>query len=392
VTDPHAGKVTWPIEDHTVAKHRLLESYLGAWLPILASQSKGLNYLDGFAGPGEYSGGEAGSPVIALRTATQHKLKLTSEIYFLFIENDPARAAHLTELLKKRFPELPQGWAFHVETASFDRSVSSMLDEFDQRGAKLAPTLVFVDPFGFTEFPMATLRRILSSRRCELFVTFMSGFVSRFLEPDRGPALDALFGCSDWTSAKALSGRERVDFLVRLYERQLGVIEAKVFVRSFEICDANDRPLYHLIFATKNLRGLEEMKEAMFRMDRTGAYRFSDYLGLGQKTLLDYSTDARAPWARGAALGMWRAFGGRSVSETVAHNWTIESTPYIYRKKLILGALEAAGAIVEVRGRTKRGTFPDGCAIRFSPWPGDAEAGTALETGAKHDPSASDPP
>jgi three-Cys-motif partner protein len=386
VTDPHAGKITWPIEDHTVAKHRLLESYLGAWLPILATQSKGLNYFDGFAGPGEYTGGEDGSPVIALRTATQHKLKLDSEIYFLFIENDPARAAHLESLLATRFPGLPSGWKFHVETATFDRSISTLLDEFDKRGAKLAPTLVFVDPFGFTEFPMSTLQRILASRRCELFVTFMSGFISRFLEPDRRSALDALFGCSEWASAKSLSGRERIDFLVRLYERQLGAIPAKVFVRSFEICDTNDRPLYHLVFATKNIRGLEEMKEAMYRLDRTGAYRFSDYLGLSQKTLLDYADERSAHWATDAGLRMWRAFGGKSINELVAHKWTIESTPYIYRKKPILGALERAGAITEVKGRRKRGTYPDGCVVCFSPWPGDAEAATALGTGSKPGP------
>ena len=386
MTDPHLGRVTWPIEEHTIAKHRLLESYLGAWLPILATQSEGLNYIDGFAGPGEYSGGEEGSPVIAIRTATQHRQRLKSDIHFLFIENHPARAEHLAEVLNRRFPELPQGWSFHVETAAFDRSVSSILDEFELHGARLAPTLVFVDPFGFTEFPMATLRRILSSQHCELFVTFMSGFVSRFVGPERGPALDVLFGSSDWVGAAARSGRERVDFLVGLYEKQLAAVPAEVFVRSFEICDRNDRTLYHLVFATKNLRGLEEMKEAMFRLNRTGAYRFSDHQGLGQKTLLDYSSGGTAPWAREAALRLWRAFGGRSVREADAHDWTIKSTPYIYRKKPILGMLEASGAIVEVVGRMRRRTFPHNCEIRFSPWPGDAGAAAALETGATHAP------
>lgn len=388
MTDPHAGQVTWPIEDHTIAKHRLLESYLGAWLPILATQSKGLNYFDGFSGPGEYSGGEEGSPVIALRTATQHKVKLTSKIYFLFIENDPARATHLEGLLSRKFATLPSGWKFEVETETFDRSVSSILDDFDKRGARLAPTLVFVDPFGFTEFPMATLQRILAGRSCEVFVTFMTGFVSRFLEPDRAPALDALFGCKEWIMAKALSGRDRTDSLVKLYERQLGAATGKVYVRSFEICDENDRILYHLIFATRNLRGLEEMKEAMFRLDRTGRFRFSDYLGLGQRTLLDYSDRASVSWAKNAALRMWQAFGGKSVSEVMAHRWTIESTSYIYRKRPILCPLESAGAITAVRvtGHRKRGTFPDGCLIQFSPWPGAEAAGRAMETGAKSGP------
>lgn len=386
MTDPHAGDVTWPIEAHTVAKHKLLESYLGAWLPILASWNQGLNYIDGFAGPGEYVGGDEGSPVIALRTATGHKVKLKSEISFLFIENNQARAEQLRSLLASRFVNLPPGWQYRVEAESFDRSVTTILDDFDKRGEKLAPTLVFVDPFGFTEFPMATLQRILATRHCEIFVTFMSGFVSRFLEPERAEALGALFGCSDWTSARNLTGHERVDYLVRLYERQLRAAAPKAYAKSFEIADTNDRSLYHLVFATTSLRGLEVMKEAMYRLDRTGSYRFSDYLGLDQKTLLDYAGGDLAPWALVASSRMWKAFGGRTIGEQVTHDWTIESTPYVYRKKSILRILEESGAIVQVTRRRRRLTYPEHCVLEFSPWPGDAAAAAALETGSKPDP------
>ncbi len=386
MTDPHTGRITWPIEDHTVAKHRLLESYLGAWLPILASWSEALNYIDGFAGPGEYDAGEEGSPIIALRTATEHKLTIQAKISFLFIESDSRRAEHLQSLLRERFPKLPAGWGVNVEAASFDRSVSSILDEFEKQGASLAPTLAFVDPFGFSEFPMGTLRRILANPSCEVFVTFMSGFVSRFLEPDRGPALDALFGCSDWNKARNLESQERIDFLVRLYERQLGTGLTKAYVRSFEIQGRSNRPLYHLVFATTNIRGLEQMKEAMFRLDRTGAYRFSDYFGLSQKTLLDYSDGSAAPWSRDAALSVWKAFGGKMVGEQTIHDWVVEATRYVYRKRQILLPLEEASAVAEVWGRRKIGTFPKGCRVRFKPWPGFSEAAAALETGARPDP------
>ena len=391
VTDPHPGKVTWPIDDHTVAKHKLLESYLGAWLPILASWSKGLNFIDGFAGPGEYEGKEEGSPVIALRAATEHKLRLPSEIHFLFIESNEARAVHLRELLGSRFPNLPNGWEYLVESTSFDRGVTAILDEFDKRGTKLAPTLVFVDPFGFTEFPMATLKRILETRHCEVFVTFMSGFVSRFLEEDRAGALDALFGCSDWRTAKALHGQDRIDCLVNLYERQLRASRADVLARSFEIRGSNDRALYHLVFATRSLRGLEEMKEAMFRLDKLGLYRFSDYLGLHQKTLLDYSPESPAPWTRAAALLTWEHFGGKRVDEDQVYRWTIVASPYVYRTREVLATLEDAGAICDVTGRVKRRSFPDGSSMRFTDWPGREAASRALEIGAKPGPSRSGP-
>ncbi len=66
--------VTWSIPPHTRAKHEILRYYLGAWFPILATIQHRLLYIDGFAGPGEYEGGEDGSPIIALKVAKDHKL------------------------------------------------------------------------------------------------------------------------------------------------------------------------------------------------------------------------------------------------------------------------------------------------------------------------------
>ena len=52
---------TWSLEPHTKGKHLVLQHYMGAWLPILTSWNGRVLFIDAFAGPGEYTGGEAGS-------------------------------------------------------------------------------------------------------------------------------------------------------------------------------------------------------------------------------------------------------------------------------------------------------------------------------------------
>ena len=54
----------WDLEPHTAKKREILSRYFQAWLPILARWNSRVLYIDGFAGPGEYSKGEDGSPVI----------------------------------------------------------------------------------------------------------------------------------------------------------------------------------------------------------------------------------------------------------------------------------------------------------------------------------------
>src|SRR5947208_7982589 len=80
----------WPLDPHGRAKHYILRSHLNGWLPIMTRSFRKLLYIDGFAGPGIYEGGEPGSPVIALRAAMFHhqlvKNPPACELGFLFIE------------------------------------------------------------------------------------------------------------------------------------------------------------------------------------------------------------------------------------------------------------------------------------------------------------------
>ena len=88
-----APKTTvWELEPHTRAKHAILRRYLQAWTPILSMGGfPQIAYIDGFAGPGRYSKGEDGSPVIALRIAVEQTAQNTT-VMFLFVELKQERA------------------------------------------------------------------------------------------------------------------------------------------------------------------------------------------------------------------------------------------------------------------------------------------------------------
>ena len=65
--------VLWSRDEHTECKHKVLGFYLDGWFPILGSQTRKLLFVDGFAGPGKYEGGEPGSPLIALDSVRKHR-------------------------------------------------------------------------------------------------------------------------------------------------------------------------------------------------------------------------------------------------------------------------------------------------------------------------------
>jgi three-Cys-motif partner protein len=362
---PDRLPTVWDIDPHTKAKHFILKRHLGGWFPILSRWHGRIVYLDGFAGPGKYRGGEDGSPVIAIRTAIDHRFPLADEVVFYFIEARPDRKAHLEQVLPEIFPKPPANVSWHVSGARFADEMRALLTTLEEEGQRLAPTFAFLDPFGFSGMPMEIVARILNYPRCEALITFMAAFVNRFAETDfNEETLDELFGTRAWRTISELKKSEqRRRFLIDLYVQQIKLRVQGIHVRAFEMVDARNITIYYLVFATRSEKGMEVMKGAMWGADPTGQYRFSDRTDPNQQTLLNLEDEDA--WVGPAANMVHGEFLGTSRTVEQVMSFVILRTPFPPHRK-ILKRLEQDGNIHSVRGRQRAGTFPDGCLIRFT--------------------------
>ena len=357
----------WDKDPHTDAKHQILEEYLKAWFPILARYNAKIMFIDGFAGPGVYSKGEDGSPIIALNTAVSHPQSGTfNEIVFLFIEEDAKRFKILQETIGRKHPKLAAKFKCDLRCGEFARTIESLLNERSAKGESAPPTLVFIDPFGYSGMPMELVARLLSNSKTEVLINFMSGFMVRFTDEQRAEVLNAVFGTEEWRKVKDIKDfYKREQFLVELYTRQLKAAAGAVYVRTFEMRNDKDMPEYHLIFGTKNVKGMEVMKDAMFKVDRRGMYRFSDQTLPGQTYMLDYS--GADGWIAEAAQLVYQKFKGTTVRLVEVKDYVIGETPHRFRKK-ILEHLEKSNpcSIVSVTSRQKAFSYPNECRITFA--------------------------
>ncbi len=354
----------WQIEPHTSAKHQILRKYLDAWLPILGKYNKRIVYIDGFAGPGEYTGGEPGSPIIALEAASTHRANLGGEIVFLFIEERPDRVAHLKSLLATL--QLPPHFKVHPEQGTFAENLTTHLNELDAGKGPIAPTFAFIDPFGFAGIPYALVKRLLQRDKCEVLITFMVDSINRWLEhPDakiRAHIIET-FGTEE-AATIAFGTGERAEALRGLYHRQLQA--AAKFVRYFEMRDRENRVVYYLFFASNNEIGHLKMKEAMWKVDPMGDFKFSDATDPNQALL--FSEPSTAPLA--AALAATFTGTGQIPVQRV-EAYVNNSTAYL-RKHMreALLQLEEEGKL-SVAGKKKDGkkrranTFPNDAMVSF---------------------------
>ena len=364
-------EILWRREPHTEGKHLVLREYLKAWLPILGKVSGRILFIDGFAGPGEYEGGEEGSPVIAMRTLAEHSAKIRAEVVFLFIEKDERRARHLKGLVDRRRPRLPPTAKVLVRKGDFDSQMTEALDQLDEQKGLMAPALVMIDPFGVKGMPMDVIRRILANPKCEVYASFMWESMNRFFStPEFEGPLDELFGTGDWRSANDLAEKERRDFLYGLYRSQLKEAGAEQVVH-FDLY-AGNRLRYSIFFGTGHTKGSDRMKKAMWKVAPWGDFSFRGVMR-DQLVLLEPQPDFQP--LRDTLQNRFADQGWVTVADILEFVSSDETAYHDTQvKKPVLKPMEEEGLIrVERPEGSRKGTFSEGCRILFGTAVGSAD-------------------
>ncbi len=244
--------------------------------------------------------------------------------------------------------------------------MTEVLNSIDQQRAKLAPSLVFIDPFGFSHTPFRTVQRIMQNQRCEILITFMFEEINRFLgHPDHVETYDLLFGTDKWREVLGLSGSdERRRMINDIYRDQLRGAGVE-YVRSFEMLNLGNRTDYFLFFGTHNLRGLEKMKEAMWKVDPSGTFQFSDFTD-ASRTMKLFPDRPDFEALKKMILGQFKS---KDILIETLTNYVLSDTPFLrtHFKTQILKPMELQGELSIPRAKVgrRRGTFPDGTVIRF---------------------------
>ena len=355
----------WPLEPHTEGKHRVLRHYLDAWLPIMMSTNQKVLFVDAFAGPGKYTGGGDGSPLIALDAYLEHQNipGRSGQIDFIFIEKRADRAQHLEYVLSSRPAELPTTCTFEVINGTFTQELSSALDAIDAQRSTLAPAFVMIDPFGVSDTPMDLIGRILQNPKSEVYISFMSRDINRFnTVPQYETALDGLFGCENWREGwQMANGPDKIEFFYQLYEGQLRSAGAKYVIR-FDLFE-DDALVYALFFATKNDLGCDKMKQAIWKVDPFGNFQFKSatrdqmILGPSFANLNRIDEVLVSEFGINADVSIDSLERFMRSDETLFHSGQLKSR---------LGEMEANGTLEVVQSeRLRRRAFPGGTVLRF---------------------------
>ena len=204
-------------------------------------------------------------------------LSTSPEFIFLFIDEKADRCEHLKRIVNNiKLPSKPI-IDIDYECGKFHEIMGNLLDKLDKEGYSLAPSFVFIDPFGFAGVPMDLIAKIMKNKKCEVLINFMYEEIVRWLSLEiNWPHLDLFFGSDEWRkiNKETKDPQEKVILFHNLYKQKLKEIADIRFIRSFLMINQFNKPDYFLFFGTNNPKGLEKMKEAMWKVDKSGSFKF----------------------------------------------------------------------------------------------------------------------
>lgn len=222
------------------------------------------------------------------------------------------------------------------------------------------------DPFGIKGLPFDLIGRLLNRGRCEVLITFMNSVIQRWVT-ELPEYVDQLIG-KDGAAEEIANSPDTIVAARRLYQGDLRRVAR--FVRFFELRNRKNVPIYDLFFSSNHPLGHYRMKEAMWRVDESGAYSFSDGVDPAQATLFSPMPD------RDYAPALWERFRRETVLSEKVLEYTRDETAYL--EKHARGALkllengEAAEKRITVAPKKKggedrrKGTYPPGTVITFT--------------------------
>jgi three-Cys-motif partner protein len=259
--DPYSGR------EQTKAKHFILKRYLQA-LAFKVLNFSDITYVDGFSGPWETQTEDHSdsSFIIALNVLKDAQAQMAARgkrrrIRCFFSETDAAAYMQLTAAAAP-FHKPAEGFEVKTYHGRFEDAVDEDASFIGQ-----SLPLIFIDPTGWTGYPLAKLKPLFARPRCELLINFMYEHINRFAysdDPLHIASLDPILGGPGW--------RERLDkdlprgaAVEKLFRQTVGNMLNMPFVVSTRIDKSTaDRPHFFITYGSKNREGLIAFRDTEY--------------------------------------------------------------------------------------------------------------------------------
>ncbi len=245
--------------DSTRVKRQIDTEYFDYYMKVMARNGKTAGYVDLFAGPGVYGGGEESIPIIICKQVVSEP-RLRTSVKLWFNEGDPS----YYEKLKANINSVAG-----IATLTHKPRVTSHITAQDfapRLSGMRTPSFVFADPCGYKGLSLRLIASALKpfGNDCLFFLNYnrinmkisyevMNDSINAFFEAARADQVRDEIRTID-------NPQEREDVILFAVRRALkDDVGASSLTFAFRTREGGGTS-HHLVYATKNIRALNQMK------------------------------------------------------------------------------------------------------------------------------------
>lgn len=178
------------IQQHSIAKHRILQSYLAAYFQTLVSSPNQdvlrLTLVDGFAGGGLYYHSDTkelvrGSPFIFLEATKEAEFLINKgrrkpvqlDVSYFFIEANRNAHLHLDKVLREDGYASALGSTIHLKYSRFQDEADSIIQFIKRKSPRNGRSIFVLDQYGYKDVPTSIIEKIFANLpSAEVILTF----------------------------------------------------------------------------------------------------------------------------------------------------------------------------------------------------------------------------
>lgn len=304
------------IKPHTKAKHQILDTYLENLIYTLYGKGRygetTFTFVDGFCGGGMYYDPDnetewQGSPIRMIEAIRagykKSKREYDLNVKFIFIDN---KLEHLACLKNYSMPKAGLGELVNGQPNEFRGEVGKLVEECEfisgefenlinevvfKIDIRKGHSFFFIDPYGWTDVSMQSIRKINSLKRTEILYTYMIDYLKRFILGKSGKdkeTFDQILEAEDYYKLSSFSIFERIGGQCYLRNESMRLFRDKgnaKYVFTFSMIPrGNVNVLYYLMHLSQKLTALEVIKESFWQKNNLNYQYYFELYGHGFKT------------------------------------------------------------------------------------------------------------
>ena len=185
----------------------------------------------------------------------------TLKLRCFFLEKTPSAYTKL-----KQFADQQDDVKIDTKNKKLEDAIQDILN-FVQDGGPKSFSFIFIDPTGWSGFALEPITPLLKLNPGEVLITFMTEHIRRFIEWQQKQNQESfikLFGSGQFKdNLKGLDEKDREDAIVKAYSERVKTVGEFGYTSSAIVLHPKkNRTHFHLIYATRDRKGVEVFKEA----------------------------------------------------------------------------------------------------------------------------------